>query len=213
MSKMWILLSAIFTFSCGSLEQAVALDSNKDLLPPCLQGSNNELQRHAEKFFDFHCLSNEHAGVVLIVEQSSKYPFAKIRNATGTRADVFYAEQAFWESRPVPSGEKQNGGDLIVYGRFGSMGNFPELLSKDEPNVVRLHLIPMSAENLCTISSEKIHSPDNVLKLSVDKVNDPLLLEFRKEWFDFLGTHKNCSEKEVLAEASRMKSKYEKLFL
>ncbi len=213
MTKMWILLSAIFVFSVGSVEQAVASDSNKKPLPPCLQASNNEVQRYAEKFFDFRCLSNEHADVVLEIDQSSKYPLAKLRNASGTRADIFYAEQAFWESRPLPLQERQSGGEVIVFGRFGSMGNFPELVSKDEPNVVKLHLIPMSAENLCTISSDKICSINNVLKLSVDKTQDPLLTEFRKEWIDFLSTHKNCSETEVLEEGKRLKSKYEKLFL
>jgi len=214
MSKMWFLWSVIFAFNnLGLVEQAVASNSNKNLVPPCLQASNNELQRHAEKFFDFRCLSNEHASVVLQIDQSSKYPSAKIKNASGTKADVFYAEQAFWESRPLASDQRQNGGEVLVFGKFGSTGNFPELISSEKSNIVKLHLIPMSAENLGTISSEKIRTPDNVLKLSVDKANDPALLEFRKEWIDFLSTHKNCSETEVLSEANRLKTKYERLFL
>lgn len=212
MTKLWILWSAILVCSGGSIEQGVASNSNKSPIPPCLQASNNELQRHAEKFFDFRCFSNEHVGVVLEIDQTSKYPSAKIKNASGTRADVFYAEQAFWESRPLPSEQRQHG-EVLVFGRFGSMGNFPELISNDESNIVKLHLIPMSAEYLCTISSERIHSADNVLRLSLDKIQDPLLLEFRKEWIDFLSMHKNCSEAEVLQEGHRLKSKYEKLFL
>jgi hypothetical protein len=215
---MKVILAIAVIFSCLEMPaNATSYDSTT---------AAGQVHRQLENSVDLRCLSNPDCQVDLTVKVSSNGALEQKKSSSkaASDSDDFYCEQAIWERSPL-SPECAN---IDIGLSYNGSGFVPdpnnELSVKKEPGFVFLHLIPATVGGLPVPWSFRndrlIHSPDNVLKLSVDKLQDPVLTQFRQEWVDFFlsrkvdkNSYENAyASSDVQKKAREMCRKYAKLF-
>jgi len=187
------------------------------------EGKAGLLNNLLESNFDRRCLTKPDSEAVrrLSVEPDGTLKFEKLpgRREAVSVQDDFYREQSIWELAPVTKYWAGSGFDLACNGTPAASkeGPCPELASRKSDEYVFLHLIPASAGGLILSWESKhqgqIHNPNNVLRLKISKLQDPRLLEFRKEWVKFFLAHPDgLTDIDLEKQANELREKYANFF-
>ena len=171
----------------------------------------------ARNALDPECLSNPKARVVINVSTKAVPATRLCSSSNADAADIFYCEQAIWESLPAREYYKGVEGDItFAPGDEGTSrhGQSPDLVTKNR-RFVKLHLVPGSvfSETNVALSGRDIQAPANVVRLKTKNTRGPELQRFRQEWFSYILDHRHLSRKEIAAQAQAMRDKYHRLFV
>ena len=147
-------------------------------------------------------------GFSMMIGITNGYPVLKAITPKPDRENRYYAEQAMWDVPPQ------------LLGNIGVAESTFELNQKAQfhhvcENVVFIDLIPIAAsKNFAQITNLDISAPENVKAISIDKVDNMLLANLRRERFDFFKQNNNSqtSRQEILAFRDYLSKKYQTLF-
>lgn len=174
-------------------------------------GDGHFMRDQILKNLDAECLSSSSCEVALAVTiapdgtPTSKKVFSK----NDTPLDDFYCEQAVWEYASKAPGFAGN--KILCEFSKETAGSHPELRNADRSHV-KLHLIPSYFYCLgLTFPECEVANSNNVIELKVDKLNDPMLADFRQGWMEYF-RGKPPTYQEIKYQASLAKRKYSDLF-
>lgn len=178
--------------------------------------------------FDSRCMSSfsTHVAYSLFYDKMNRPAYKIISSTFSTPADEFYCEQAIWEVIPKYSVQ---GPEFII--KFSgsdeedSFGDHPELLplsrirndeliwfnkkrsSQQNVDFVTLHVIPAGSRSLPRAALASRH---NTVRLSITKLSDPRLTQFRLDSRKILVLP--CGANFLVERANAIKAKYAEFF-
>jgi len=147
------------------------------------------IRKQILKNFDPKCLSSADCRVALKVTilADGTYEIKKVYGKSDSDADDFFCEQAVWEYAIPMRGYA--GEDLLCEFSgtdFQETGTHPEIVQNQTSDCVSLHLIPERFPFVgLTFPVCALNDNFNVVRLSKDKLRDPRLNEYRREWVKF----------------------------
>ncbi|MDR3612907.1 MAG: hypothetical protein P4L53_05020 [Candidatus Obscuribacterales bacterium] len=189
---------------CGAMPDIKCCIAN---IKNCFEPQN--LSKNTTVVFRIHVVGHE--------------PTYTVTKNSGTPADEFYCEQAFWEALPfIEVGGATTNADCEFYANQVSKSDqvsSRKLYSEAHPEIrkkyVVIHVIPISVQLLTSIEREDLQSLKNLKAISINNLKSPLLSEFRKEWVAFLKTEEYLfiPRRDILKEADHLVKKYQSLFI
>jgi hypothetical protein len=160
--------------------------------------------------FDPMCLRSD-GEIAIAVTEDKGQPHLEILKENGSESDLFYCSQAIWETAPFFPFDPKSKFFLCEFEKQQSGHAVSEIRPIAPSEKVRLHFIPYSAMRY-KVPKEVIFSDENVVQLSKDRIRDPQLEAFRKDWVSFFLAHDTLEISELRAHAQVLRTKYSKLF-
>jgi hypothetical protein len=225
MKRYTLLLIIMIAFAQSSMANqlsAAEIESLKNVFSP-RSDSGRLVSTHmagtadsitVRKSFDSACLSSKDARLVYAVRRAQNGdPEITPIISNGNARDNFYCEQTIWETFPFAGITADRKYAVCVFDGNSGEATFPELDLRKHDGKVRIHLIPQYFRRFDGFN-ELMESAENVVMLSSDSIDDPLVTRFRQDWQMFLRAQKGPFDAaQILSQAEVMRERYKGLFL
>jgi len=150
-------------------------------------------------------------------------PKYRLLASSGRKSDLFYCEQAIWDSAPflepfinshgkISFSSKEDNSSHFACGRTYFKAH-PKLRGK----VVVIHVIPPAGNDFFpdAVLKDEIHKMSNLRGVPIGKLDSSLLQNFREDWAEYIRskTRVQVTREEILEHGNEVLKRYSALFV
>lgn len=189
--------------------------------------------RAAKSFLNTRDLSPQCSITFRLKGSHDEFPAYEVISEEGSPSDLFYCEQAIWESSPERLMAGSQEGNLVCDSKqfkqeekLAKIDYFHKKISSAElyksknaetgNAIVVMHVIPRSfnTDQNVLFTREELASPNNLIAIPTANIEKKELLSYRKEWADYVSKNETTrrTKTEVLTFAANLLNKYSELF-